>query len=340
MTHLSAQSSPLMGKCSYQMMPVLVRPYAMRMHWDNKLTQEHFTIAELSSELLPEMTNIAKRQLVYDDISEELIQEKSFASPDFDSELSLGCFCDNVLAGYLVGISKPNDMAWIRLMTVHPDYANRGAGSLLLSTFEKVVANRGVKTVSVGDSTPNYLMPGMDYRYTAGWCFLKKNGYYLVHTNQNLIAPIKPSFWPELPKQIEQLAADNIIVRRATADDMKSLLPLLETLWPGWIIEVKNTFDNSPISTFVAVTISGEYLGFSSYQGNNKCLPWFGPIGTSPLARGKGIGGCLFRLCLLEMAKQGFDSTIIPWVGPVRFYVNYSNAKIDRAFYVHRKTFE
>ena len=37
------------------------------------------------------------------------------------------------------------------------------------------------------------------------------------------------------------------------------------------------------------------------------------------------------------MKNMGFKQSIIPWVGPIAFYSNYADAKVDRVFWRYEK---
>ncbi len=83
--------------------------------------------------------------------------------------------------------------------------------------------------------------------------------------------------------------------------------------------------------------MNGEIIAFSEFETNNKGTGWFGPMSTSVNARGKGVGGVLLKRCMNEMKKMGFKTSIIPWVGPISFYMHYINSPVDRVFWRYEK---
>ena len=97
-------------------------------------------------------------------------------------------------------------------------------------------------------------------------------------------------------------------------------------------------FDNTPISLHLAF-LDGELGAFSAYDLNNKTMAAFGPMGTKPVFRGKGVGAILLKRCLDDQKKQGHAQSVIPWVGPIPFYARTVNARIDRIFWRYQKTF-
>ena len=60
-------------------------------------------------------------------------------------------------------------------------------------------------------------------------------------------------------------------------------------------------------------------------------------MGVLPEFRKLGLGQIVCKLCLAEIKKQGFHTSVIPWVGPVRFYSKVCNAGNDRVFWTYEK---
>jgi len=70
--------------------------------------------------------------------------------------------------------------------------------------------------------------------------------------------------------------------------------------------------------------------------GECKACGW-NAAGTHPDLRGKGIGGILLKRCLQDMKDWELETSIIPWVGPIRFYSYYANAVVNRVFWRYEK---
>jgi mycothiol synthase len=81
-------------------------------------------------------------------------------------------------------------------------------------------------------------------------------------------------------------------------------------------------------------------MAFSAHEGNNKGTGWFGPMGTSAELREKGAGSILLKKCLKDMKEMGFVKAIIPWVGPIPFYMHHVNSKVERVFWRYEKILE
>lgn len=288
---------------------------------------------------LPRITEIAFHGMQLDTVNQPLMAEKTVDAADYEPDLGLVYVERNRVIGFAMGavnLPPATNKGNVRLLVVDPPSRCRGVGGALLKEMEARLCEREVREVGIMDCPQNYFMPGVDFRYTEAYCFLYKHGYEKVHTNHNLICDIRADLWPQLPAQKAELALDGLTVRRATPEDKPAVLKLVADHWVGWSSEVLGAFANNPVSLHVAFR-GEDCVAFSGYQGNNRALGWFGPMGTLPELRGKGVGGLLLRLCLLDLAAQGWRQAIIPWVGPTRFYARYAGARLDRCFYAYRK---
>lgn len=290
---------------------------------------------------LSAITEIARRGLEFEEhIDEPLIREKTLGAQNNDPELSLVWeedghvvgFAQGVVAGELDGRKK----GCVRIFAVDRAYRLQGIGDKLFDEIESRLKAKGAEIITIMDSPANYLTPGVDFRYTETYCFLLQRGYTVFRENHNLRCKLDVDAWPQLDDNVARLEATGLEVRRARRDDEKAIVDFLSKEWKGWIPEVTSALENKPSGVYIALQ-NGEVVAFAGFQGNNKSLPFFGPMGTSPVLRGRGAGGILLRLCLRDLARQGWDFAIIPWVGPVGFYVRYCGAWLDRCFWAYKK---
>lgn len=297
-------------------------------------------IRQLQERDLDRITFIAHVGMEYDEVNRDVIHEKTLAARDFDPELGIVYEQDGQVVGFAQGaLGKETEgklKGYVRLLVVDPAQRKQGVGSALLGEIESRLKAKGAGVVSIMDCPQNYFMPGVDFRYTPAYCFLQKHNYSMMHENHNLLCNLSVDAWPELDQQVEDLAREGIEVRRAALQDKEDIFKFLAENWPGWRDEVQGALENTPPTLYIA-KFEGQTVAFSGYQGNNKALNWFGPMGTKPIRRGKGLGGLLLRLCLRDLARQGWRTAIIPWVGPVRFYAKMCGAWLDRCFWVWNK---
>jgi len=105
---------------------------------------------------------------------------------------------------------------------------------------------------------------------------------------------------------------------------------------PAWREEVGCAYTNDPLSLYLAWA-DDTVVGFATYHGNNVRTGWFGPMGTAPAYRGRGVGAVLLRRCLRDLKHQGLAHAIIPWAAHIGFYEQHAGARRSRTFQRLRK---
>ena len=265
------------------------------------------------------------RCLPFDRFSPELVQEKVWNDPGFSIDNAWVVEGES-LEGFALGVER-NDRGYVKFLCVDPEVRNRGIGSRLLTQVEERLQSPSWR---VGESNPNYLVPGVDVRHTVGIVFLEKHGYQKVGETYNLHCDLaNDEFLDESPRE-------GLRVARALREDWQAIEAFLLRVFPGWVHEVGVMMKNDPISLHLAWR--GEQLvGFSGYDGNNLGHGWFGPMGTDPDQRGLGVGRILLRRCLADLKAQGHQECVIPWVGPYGFYARHSLSRIERVFWRYEK---
>jgi predicted N-acetyltransferase YhbS len=298
-------------------------------------------IREITEADIPLITDLSRRALEFEqDLSESLVLEKTVGAVGNDRELGLLiedggriiAFAQGVIGGELDGRPK----GCVRMFAVDRAYRRQHFGSTLFDELEERLKSKGAGIVTIMDAPANYLTPGVDFRYTETYCFLLKRGYSVFRENHNMRCSLDVDAWPELDANVTRVSGDDLEIRRATGSDEDAIVEMLLKEWKGWVPEVTSALKNDPAGVYIAL-LDGEVVAFAGFQGNNKSLPFFGPMGTLPVLRGRGVGGVLLRLCLRDLARQGWGYAIIPWVGPVGFYAQYCGAWLDRCFWAYKK---
>jgi len=271
--------------------------------------------------------------LPHDRVTPRWLKEKAFADPDYDSALTLCAIDGGNLVGFAHGVARPLHAparGWFKWFAVAEAHRRTGIATKLFDQIERVMARRGVRSVSIADSVPNYTMPGVDPRYTEARAFLAQRGYVEGEQRVNMTCPLTMSDW-RTDEEEHRLAAQGVRVIRAARTDLSRALEFVRTHFPSWTPEVAHCFLREPISLHLAVE-GARVIGFAAYDANNPGMAWFGPMGTHPEKRTRGIGGTLLKRCLRDLAAQGHAEAIIPWVGPVVFYEKACGAAISRTF--------
>ena len=292
-------------------------------------------IRGISVDDLDELIDCWNESVRFDPATPGLMTEKIWADPDFDADLALAAVDAGRISGFAVGVARATGIGYIKLIAVRPESRRKGVASVLLDSVEQTLAERSCSVIRLFESAPNYFMPGLDPRYTEAKLLFEQRGYSRFGETYNLIADLRSRSF-ETKTEEATLLEQGITVRRAEEKDRAAVSDFLDLHWPAWQTEVSATFNNTPISLHLALR-DRSVLGFSAFEGNNRGLGWFGPMGTAEAARGLGIGGILLRRCLADMKAAGHAEAVIPWVGPVRFYSNTVDARISRVFHRYEK---
>ncbi|MCK6561095.1 GNAT family N-acetyltransferase [candidate division KSB1 bacterium] len=281
---------------------------------------------------------IWNRSAHFDQMTPELLDEKISEDPDYDPELVLLAEQERRPVGLIMGVQRHlvrEGLGFIKLLAVDPSVRRRGVGKALLHAIEQTLRAAGVQTIRVFDSNPNYLVPGIDPRYTETLAFFERQGYERFGDTANMEVDLSARSF-ETKNEEERLRAAGFEIRRALMADWDDVMALLARHWPAWIPEVERALSNYPISLHLALH-QKKVAAFSAHDGNNQNTGWFGPMGTDPDYRGKNLGGVLLLRCLADIKAQGHRRAIIPWVGPYAFYLHYADAHITRVFWRYRK---
>jgi mycothiol synthase len=272
----------------------------------------------------------------FDPLSEALYEEKVWGDPDLAPDLALVAEEGSEPVGFGVAVRRPGAAhGTVKLLAVAPPHWRRGHGSALLAALEERLRGVGTSAVRLGESAPNYLVPGLDPRYTRAMLLAVARGYARFGETYNLDVDLEAEAWETDPEEAA-LAGRGVEVRRAAAGDREAVRAFLDVHWPAWQAEVGQSLGQEPVALHLAFR-GGDLLGFSAYDGNNLGTGWFGPMGTAPAARGLGIGGVLLRRCLRDLRAQGLPRAVIPWVGPIAFYAHHAGASVARVFYRYEK---
>jgi GNAT superfamily N-acetyltransferase len=260
-------------------------------------------------------------------------------TPGYTPAYQLGAWDDGRLVGVLFGIAREDangSVLGINLMAVDPAYQRSGIASQLLTELGARAQAQGVTRIRVGGLAPNYLWPGPDLRYTAALCFFQHHGYQKVGEAYNMRVDLSASDWDTSVDE-QRLATQGWHIRRLQPDDQAVFGAWLEREWSAaWQYEGLYSYENDPISTFVAVQDS-TIRAFACYDVSG-FENTFGPTGAEPQVRGLGIGKLLYHRCLAELRQQGHMHAEVGWVGPVAFYARTSGAFIHRVCWFLEKS--
>lgn len=223
--------------------------------------------------------------------------------------------------------------AYLRLLAVDVAWRGQGLGSQLLQAVE---ASRGATTLHVHAEPGNYLQPGVDANNTElrGW--LARRGFREGASCRNLRVPLHGAGAPTtaaLADATAAIARHGVTISLAQKAQRLAALPLIANAFSAaWAHECGRAK-----ALWLATTANGELVGFSATGGNNAALNWFGPAGTLPAWRGRGVGTALLLAALCPLAAtQG--GTVIAWTDADEFYRKACGAQAMQHFVAMRKS--
>lgn len=285
------------------------------------------------------LSEFLKRNLIYEDITEELAKEKIFDDPDFDPEKALKAIINSEIVGFMQGVVrefKSRRTGFIKLFVTDEKWRRQGIASALLKIIEEKLWSENIEEIRILDSSPNYLQPGLDPRYTEAYVFITRRGYKKFDEDVNMEVNLEGRNF-STDREEEALSRAGIKIKRASLEDGPSVFAFIDKNFATSRKEVEVSFRNRPISTHIGLK-DGRVIAFATYDANNLNTGWFGPMGTLKECRGMGIGRILLKKCLQDMKLKGHKVSTIAWVGPIAFYNDTVGANVTRVFWRFKKT--
>jgi len=293
----------------------------------------NFELRPYADSDIESLTDFMNENHELDTFSKSLLLEKLSGDPYWDSDKALICHDGNKVLGFMMGVVREirnEKIGYIKLMAVHRDTRKQGIATLLYEELERSFIVEGVRNVRIYDAPLNYLMPGVDPKYTGAVCFALRRGFRRIGDALNMSVELKGSDWQT--DQEEQNFANEIEIYRPDIGELEEVIDFVKLDWELWEHEVRMAFADEIPSVHIARK-DGVVKAFSVHNGNNKGTGWFGPMGTHPDLRGLGIGSVLLKRCLKDMKAAGHQTATIPWVDPIAFYAHHVGAQIDRVFW-------
>jgi mycothiol synthase len=298
--------------------------------------EPEFWIAELTDDHLPAVVALCRRAL---DLPEDAAEAAEIVARLRETGRRTGFLAlapgERVIGVVLGSIShRDASIGHIDLVAVDPDERRRGVGRALLGRVEGALAGIGADNVVLAGNAPYYAWPGIDVRYTPALCAAMALGFAQDQPAWNMTASLT-ELAPTAAEE-QRLAGEGVTVRRAVPSDVPALAAFALANWgSGWAGEITDSIGRERAGCHLAVESDGTLLGFAAYGSSRPS--WFGPMGTTAAARGRGIGSVLLRRCLADQRDSGLESAQIGWVGPVPFYSATVGARVDRVFFRYRK---
>jgi mycothiol synthase len=295
-----------------------------------------FWISELTDDDLPAVIALCRGAL---DLPEDAAEASEIVTRLRETGRKTGFLAvapgERVIGVVLGSIShRDASIGHVDLIAVDPAERRRGVGRALMTRVEGALAGLGADDVVLAGNAPFYAWPGIDVRYTPALCAAMALGFAQDQPAWNMTADLGDLAPTEA--QEKRLSADGVTIRRATVEDAPRLTEFALANWgSGWAGEIVDSIGRDRAGCHIALESDGTLLGFAAYGSSRPS--WFGPMGTTSAARGRGIGSILLRRCLADQRDSGLASAQIGWVGPVPFYSGAVGARVERVFFLYRK---
>ena len=277
--------------------------------------------------------------LDYDRFTWTEFTRKTTRDPGYREGLFLGAYDGSELVGAMVGSLRgqpPSAECNLKIFGVRRERRGAGVGSLLLKALEETVRKMGATSVDMRGNFL-YFFPGLDPRYTPAVAFLLRRRFSRRGEVFNMRADLRASdFGTEV--QEARLRQEGILIRRLSEDDRQGIEEfMLREFSQTWLMETLLAYESEPPTCHIAA-VGARIEAFAACEACGE--GWFGPMGTSPALRGKGIGRLLMYRCFRDLQARAYKEAVIPWVGPADFYAKFASAWIDRVFWQFKKPLE
>lgn len=293
-------------------------------------------IIEMTSAHLPAMLGLIEEMDLGSPVEMEWLRYRTLDDPTCARGLLLLAEVGEEIAGFCFGCVR-DEQGVVKLFGVSTRHRRRGVATSLFDTIEARFRARGAHEVIAGGVAPSYFVPGVDVRATEAISFLLRRGYGTSRVARVDMAVGLEEADLDTPVE-DELCAAGITLRRARVAEIGAAAQFaLTTFSENWRREVSDAARFDPPPLFIALN-GDRIVSFAAYDVTG--LARFGPTGTHPDYRRRGIGSVLLKKCLRSIRDRGDTLATIGWVGPIDYYARCVNARVYRAHWVFRKCLE
>lgn len=280
-------------------------------------------------------------------ITKELFQKNVFDYGECAINNSFVAIENDIAVGFVIGKTWPNkyevagynDIGWISLIYVKPEFRKRGIGSSLLEKIEKIFIEQKKTIINIGKDYYNFF-PGVPVEMKIHRSFFSNRGYNLNYDTNDLIKKITNKTKKEVLKAYKD--GKSYIVRRATKEDFSKIDHLIKKNWPGrWYMEFLDYVDNGGTGKEYMICIDeNDYVcgfckicdintplilsGYSmNYYDRFDHLGGIGPLGVDIEYRKRNIANNILKTIINELIESGATEIIIDWTNLMHIYQKY-----------------
>lgn len=176
-----------------------------------------------------------------------------------------------------------------------------GRERALLSAISQAVFARGATRLWSGGPPRWYLRSGADDHEARVWVDL---GARVASRHMDITVD---------PATCRRSEADTAVERVAPAQIDDAARWIAQEFSNDWEAEAREAARRDAL--FVC-RYGSQIAAFAAHSGHAAARGTFGPLGTTPSARGKGLGRRVASAAIEDLGSRGFSAVIVPWVEP------------------------
>ena len=280
-------------------------------------------------------------------ITFELFQKNVFEYGPACLENSFVVVIDGVAVGFVIGktwmekhdLPSYNELSWISLIYVKPEFRRRGIGSLLLEKVEEIFKKQNKKNIYLGKDYYNFF-PGLPVELKIHRAWFEKRGFTIGYDTNDLIKKVNSLTKKEELKLFKD--GKNYTIRRATKTDFVGIDKLIKENWPGrWHMEFVDYVSNGGTGHeyMICLNEDNQVLGFCkvcgkttpiilngysmNYYDRFESLSGIGPLGVDKNFRKLNIANNILKTIINELLVDGTTDIIIDWTNLMHIYQKY-----------------
>ena len=246
----------------------------------------------------------------------------------FDQEKFVGLIIGKVWKESFV-VSGYQDIGWISLLYIIPEYRHRGIGTNLIKHVEDVFIKLNKKTIFLGKD-PNNFFPGIPSEFQKYYQWFEKRGFILLRDTYDLMRTVdensKPIELPSIRFDIDYLRKDTFL----------STIEFMNKNFPGrWSYELVDYISKGGTGKeYLIMQDRGRVIGFcrlndASTTIINYNMTWsalfdipsgIGPLGIDQDYRKLQLGYFIVGFATNELIRKNVSNIVIDWTSLIAFY--------------------
>jgi GNAT superfamily N-acetyltransferase/predicted GNAT family N-acyltransferase len=276
----------------------------------------------------------------YYPLTQFLIHRNILNCKNVDHEASTMIYDEHIFVGIIIGkvwnesfeVLGYQDLAWISILYVNPNYRQGGIGSSLIKHAEDVFYAKQKQTIVLGKD-PNNFFPGIPNEFHQYYQWFEKRGYQLLRDTYDLMRTVDDcSSLVVLPNISYEILFLN-------KDYFASTLEFMHNNFPGrWTYELSNYIEQGGTGKEYLILLDNNHvIGFCRINDNNTQIinynmTWsalfdipsgIGPLGIDQNYRKLHLGYYIVGYATNQLIQKKVSNIVIDWTSLTSFYAKF-----------------